>query len=96
MMNRRNFSLAAAGAGAAMLAGATTVAGQSKQGGSNMFRELFEQSLKDKKGLTLYVNGQAIPGVVTRMIGDDAVEVRNQQVSRAIIRIDRIDAVSMS
>ena len=61
-----------------------------------MYRELFELSLKEKKGLLLYVNGQTIPAVVTRMIGDDAVEVRNQQVSRAIVRIDRIDAVTMS
>lgn len=94
MMNRRNFSLAAAGAGVALTAGAARVEAQTK--GGNMYRELFEASLKDKKGLTIYVNGQSIPGVVTRMIGDDAVEVRNREVSRAIIRIDRIDAVSMA
>jgi hypothetical protein len=95
MMNRRAFSLTAAAAGVAVTAGANTLAGQSK-GGNNMYRELFELSLKEKKGLLLYVNGQTIPAIVTRMIGDDAVEVRNQQVSRAIVRIDRIDAVTMS
>ena len=57
------------------------------------FQELFDYSLKEKKGLTFYVQGQTIPGVVTKMIGDDAVEVRNQTSSRLIIRLDRIDAV---
>jgi hypothetical protein len=93
-MNRRTFSLAAAGAGIAAAAGVPTISGQTK--GGNMYRELFEASQKDKKGLTIYVNGQSIPGVVTRIIGDEAVEVRNQQVSRAIVRIDRIDAVALS
>ena len=57
------------------------------------FQELFDYSLKEKKGLTFYVQGQTIPGVVTKMIGDDAVEVRNQTSGRIIIRLDRIDAV---
>lgn len=58
------------------------------------FQELFDYSLKEKKGLTFFVQGQTIPGVVTKMIGDDAVEVRNQTSTRIIIRLDRIDAVA--
>lgn len=58
------------------------------------FQELFDLSQKEKKGLTFYVQGQTIPGVVTKMIGEDAVEVRNQTSSRIIIRLDRIDAVA--
>ena len=58
------------------------------------FQELFDYSQKEKKGLTFYVQGQTIPGVVTKMIGDDAVEVRNQTSTRIIIRLDRIDAVA--
>src|SRR4249920_3320483 len=42
------------------------------------FQELFDYSQKEKKGLTFYVQGQTIAGVVTKMIGDDAIEVRNQ------------------
>lgn len=57
------------------------------------FQELFDYSLKEKKGLTFYVQGQTIPGVVTKMIGEDAIEVRNQTSNRIIIRLDRIDAV---
>jgi hypothetical protein len=58
------------------------------------FQELFDYSQKEKKGLTFYVQGQAIPGVVTKIIGEDAVEVRNQTSNRIIIRLDRIDAVA--
>jgi hypothetical protein len=57
------------------------------------FQELFDYSLKEKKGLTFFVQGQTIPGVVTKMLGDDAIEVRNQTSNRIIIRLDRIDAV---
>ena len=58
------------------------------------FQELFAQSQKDKRGLTFYVKGQQIPGIVTRVIGNDAVEVRSQTHNRVIIRIDQIDAVA--
>ena len=58
------------------------------------FQELFDHSQKEKKGLTFFVQGQTIPGVVTKIIGDDAIEVRNQTSNRIIIRLDRIDAVA--
>ena len=57
------------------------------------FQELFDYSQKEKKGLTFYVQGQTIPGVVTKMVGEDAIEVRNQTSNRIIILLDRIDAV---
>jgi len=57
------------------------------------FQELFAQSAKDKRGLTFFVKGQQIPGIVTRVTGD-AVEVRSQTHNRVIIRIDQIDAVA--
>ena len=58
------------------------------------FRELLEMSLKEKKGLVFYVNGQTIAGAVTRLIGEDAVEVKNREFGRIIIRLDRIDVVA--
>ncbi|MGE0820757.1 MAG: hypothetical protein AB7G75_04490 [Candidatus Binatia bacterium] len=58
------------------------------------FHELFDYSLKEKKGLTFFVHGQTIPGIVTKIIGDEAVEVRNQTSDRIIIRLDHIDAVA--
>lgn len=58
------------------------------------FKELLETSLKDKKGLIFYVKGQTIPGAVTRMIGESAVEVKNREYGRIVIRLDRVDAVA--
>jgi len=63
-------------------------------GAEQAFKELLETSMKERKGLTFYVNGQTISGSVTRLIGDDAVEVRNREFGRIIIRLDRIDAVA--
>ena len=59
------------------------------------YKELLERSEKEKKGLTFYVKGQTISGVVVK-IGSDAVEVRNQTFSRIIIRLDSIDALAMN
>jgi endonuclease YncB( thermonuclease family) len=60
------------------------------------YQELFSASQKDKKGLMFYVRGQQIAGVVTRVMGNDAVEVRNQTYGRIVIRLDAIDAVAMN
>ena len=60
------------------------------------YKELLERSEKEKKGLTFYVKGQTIAGVVVKMIASDAVEVRNQTFSRIIIRLDSIDALAMN
>ena len=58
------------------------------------YQELFAASQKDKRGLMFYVRGQQIGGGVVRVIGSDAVEVRNQTHGRIIIRLDAIDAVA--
>jgi hypothetical protein len=52
------------------------------------YQELFERSQKEKKGLTFYVDGQTISGVVVKLIGTEAVEIRNQTYSRIIIRLE--------
>lgn len=58
------------------------------------YKELLESSFKDKKGLIFYVKGHAIPGAVTRLIGESAVEVKNREYGRIIIRLDRVDAIA--
>jgi hypothetical protein len=58
-------------------------------------RELFEASQKDKKGLMLYVKGQAIPGVVVN-VSDVFIELRSREYSRIMVKIDSIDAVALS
>ena len=43
--------------------------------------------------LPLTPRGQVIPGVVTAITDDGAVEVRNQARDRIVIRLDRVDAI---
>ncbi len=41
------------------------------------FHALFQDSIEHKRGLALHVGGQTIQGAVVRLIGTDAVELRN-------------------
>lgn len=62
-----------------------------------IFRELLELSQRDKKGLIFHISGQVIGGYVVHILDEGkAVEVRNQTHSRIIIRLERVDAVSMN
>ncbi len=60
-----------------------------------MFRSILEASQKEKKGLMLYVKGQAIPGVVLK-VDAEAVELRSREYGRIVVRIDSLDAVAMA
>jgi hypothetical protein len=61
-----------------------------------LFKELIEASLKEKRGLTIFIKGQTIAGIVTQIIGLEAIEVRNQTFSKVIIRLDAVDAMAIS
>ena len=61
-----------------------------------LFKEMFELSQTEKRGLTFYFGGQTAPGIVTKMIGTRAVEIRNQTSSRMIVLIDSIEAVAVN
>ena len=80
--------LAAAAAG--MAAGGTTLAKE-----TDMLRSILEASMNEKKGVNLYVKGQAIPGIVVK-IDESVVELRSREFSRIVVRIDSIDAAAMS
>jgi hypothetical protein len=62
---------------------------------NNMFNEILEASQKEKKGVMLHVRGQSIAGVVVK-IGSESIELRSREYSRIIVRLDAIDAVSIS
>jgi hypothetical protein len=51
-------------------------------------------AMQDKRGITLYVNSQAISGAVTRIEAGKWVELRNQQFGRILVRLDRIDGIA--
>jgi hypothetical protein len=58
------------------------------------FQELFDQSLKEKKGLTLYLDGQSVGGAVTK-VGPETVELRSQEFSKIVVLIDEIKAAAI-
>lgn len=60
-----------------------------------LFKELIELSHKEKRGLTIFIKGQTISGIVTQIIGLEAIEVRNQTFSRVIIRLDAVEAMAI-
>ena len=78
------------------LAGAALMAAHDATGkDTGMFQELLESSMKDKKGVMVYMRGQSIPGVVVKLNGD-SVELRSREYSRIIVKLDAIEAVALS
>ncbi len=84
MTRRETFAFAALMAAPAMAAKEETA----------MFDELIKASMESKKGLTFYLDGQTIGGAVTK-IGAGFVELRSQQYSRIVIKLDSVNAVAM-
>ena len=73
------------------LAGAAAAAGMDPA----VMTALFEQSQKEKKGLTVFLPGHTLAIVVTAVHGTDTVEGRNQQYERVVIRVDQILALAL-
>lgn len=61
-----------------------------------LFKEVFEKSQNENRGLTVYVKGQTIVGIVTKVVGEEAIELRSQMFSKAVVLIASIDAASVS
>ncbi len=62
----------------------------------NLFKEIIEQSQIEKRGLTVYLKGQSLVGVVTKLIETEAFEMRSQMFDKIIVRIDAVDAIAIS
>jgi hypothetical protein len=71
-------------------AGATAVAADVPKG----IEQALVAAQQDKRGITLYVGGQTIGGAVTKVEPGQWVELKNQTMSRIVVRIDRIDAIA--
>jgi hypothetical protein len=67
---------------------------EGSHGVPDAFRELIDLSLKEKAGLTFFMNGQTLPAVVTKVIDEQTIEGRNQQYDRIIIRLGRVNAIA--
>ncbi len=88
-MNRRQLIPAIA----AFAGAAATASAQAGQG--NPMMDLLVASAKEKKGVTVYVNGQTIGMLVTNL-GLEFVEGRSQAQSKIVVRLTAIDAVTMA
>lgn len=56
-------------------------------------KAILDESKASGKGLTFYVNGQAIPGVVVS-VGDKYLVARSTANGTIVIRLDRLDGVA--
>ena len=90
----------AAAFGAGAITGATSAAAQTPASlsapAAAAYEELFNLSLTQKKGLSVYVGGQVVVGVFVKRIDANTVELRSQQFARIIVRLDRVDAIALS
>jgi hypothetical protein len=64
--------------------------------GQAAVEEILNQSLTQKKGMSIYIGGQVINAIFVKRIDANTIEVRNQTFGRIIIRLDRIDAIALS
>lgn len=61
-----------------------------------IFKELIERSQTEKRGLTVYFNGQTLTGIVRQTINDEALELVSQQFHKAVVRLDVIEAMTVN
>ena len=79
----------------AVLAAAFAASATLKGKDNDLMKELLEASMKDKKGVMVYMKGQNIGGVVTKVEGD-WVELRNREYGRILVRMESIDGLAMA
>lgn len=72
---------------------ATLVAGSAVAAEADPLQAALAESKAAGKGLTFYVNGQAIPGVVVS-VDDKYVVARSTAAGTIVIRLDRLDGVA--
>jgi ABC-type sulfate transport system permease subunit len=62
-------------------------------GESDALRAMLEDSKVQQKGLTFYVSGVSVPGIVVN-VTDKYVVAKSQAQGTIVLRLDRIDGVS--
>jgi hypothetical protein len=80
----------------AMLAALCALPGAAFSADTNKgIEQALAAAAESKKGIMVYVGGQAIGGAVVKIEAGQWVELRSQQYGRIVIRIDRIDGIAM-
>ena len=60
-----------------------------------IYKEMFETSRDEKRGLTVYLKGQSIAGSVVEIIGTQAIAMRSRESSRILVCVEAIDALAV-
>jgi hypothetical protein len=79
-------------------AGAANAQAPAKEAAVNCkgpFKTLLDASAAEKRGVTLFFDGQSLSGIVTACHDDGRIEMRSQQYSRVTVLADRIDGAAM-
>jgi putative heme degradation protein len=93
-MNKTSrFSLRHAGLGLLLALGSWQAAQAADA--SKGIEQALAAAQESKKGIMVYVGGQAIGGGVVKIEAGQWVEMRSQQYGRIVIRMDRIDGIAM-
>jgi len=58
-------------------------------------KKYLEESLQNKKGLRIHINGSVVVGYVTR-IDQDIAELASREFTKILVFVDRVDAIEMS
>lgn len=59
------------------------------------FKALLEASQANRRGITLFINGQSLSGIVAACHDDGSIELTSQQYSRIVVLAERIDGAAM-
>jgi len=88
--------LALATFGATAQAAGTDLTALSIDNCTGAWAPILRQSHEAKKGVTLFVNGEKIGGLVLGCnLQDKTVELKSQEYGRIVVALDRIDAAAM-
>jgi hypothetical protein len=61
-----------------------------------IYKELLEMSRTEKRGLTIYLQGQTIGGVVVEILEDQkAVILQSQMYNRIVVKLENVAAVAI-
>lgn len=59
------------------------------------FKELIEQSQTERRGLTIFINGQTLAGIVVKINGAESIEMTSQAFRRIIVNVEAIEAIAV-
>lgn len=60
-----------------------------------LFREMIEFSQNERRGLTVFINGQTIVGIVKETVGQEAIVMSSQMFNKIVVRLEAVDAMAI-